>query len=189
MTDRYGSIRPITVVKIVIAVAIIISTCAYFYNLNGKSLDFSSSELMVVPSDSMDAGAKDFEIPTIPEDSLIMVHRLSADEKYELKYGDVITFNQDGMVKVHRIISILPSGMIITKGDANITPDLPITYDDITGKVVGVSPIVGKTVSAAKDLMDNNPALFIVGIILVIAIIFSIVELIIILKRRPDDKD
>ena len=136
----------------------------------------------------MDAAPEDYEISTIPVDSLIMVHRLSADEKNDLKIGDVITFNQDGMVKVHRIIDLLPDGRIVTKGDANLNPDVPITSDDVIGKVVGVSPIVGKVVSFIKDFMADNPMLFIVAVILLIVMIFCIGEMISMLRKGPDEK-
>ena len=171
------------------ALIIIVSAGIYFFNINGKSLDFSDSELMIVPTGSMDAGPKDFEIPTIPKDSLIMTHHLSAEQKADLKVGDVITFHQGGLVKVHRIITILDSGTVITQGDANPNPDDPVSSEDIIGKVVGVSAGVGKVISVIKGAMVNNPFLFFVAVVQFIVMIYAIAELISLLREKPDFKE
>ena len=176
------------VIMVAVVAAIAISATVFFYDLNGKSFDFSKSELMVVPTGSMDGSPTDYEISTIPVDSLIMSHKLSAEEKTGLKIGDVITFHQDGIIKVHRVVMVFPDGSVITKGDANILPDAPVPSGDIVGKVVGVSPTVGKAVSAVKGAMDSNPVVFAIGVILLIVMIFAIGELISLLRQRPDQK-
>lgn len=63
--------------------------------------------------------------------------------------GDVVVF-QDGRIAVtHRIIS-LSDNAVITKGDANNTPDAPIGPEQIKGKVLLAVPLVGYLVNAIK---------------------------------------
>ena len=166
-----------------------ITTSVFFYRLNGDSLNFSDSRVLIVPTNSMGGEPTDYPISTIPEDSLIMVHLLNDDEKKDLKVGDVVTFHQDGIDKVHRIIEIHEDGTIITKGDNSKSADAPITYDDVFGKVVGVSAGVGKVVSEVRSFVLNSPILFIFGIVLLIILIVTIIEIIGILMQKPTDDD
>ena len=179
-------------VCIIIAVILIlvIPTTIFFYHFNGDSLDFSNREILTVPTNSMDGEPRDYPISTIPKDSIIMVHLLSDEQKKDLVKGDVITFRQGGIEKVHRIITdIGPDGTLTTQGDANPTPDPQITLDDVDGKVVGVAPTVGKAVSAIRDFTLDSPILIIIGIILLIILIYSIIEIIGIVKEKPTDDD
>ena len=177
--------RPI--VKIAVAVIIlsilVTSTLSFFYRFNGDSYDFTNDEILFVPSGSMDAGPTDYEISTIPKDSIVMVHHLSDEEKADLKSGDVITFYQDGVHKVHRIILIY-GDEIITKGDANPVTDPTITPDDVEGKVVGVSPMVGKVVSMARSVVSNLGWLLLIAAVIIIIMLFAIREVYIILKEE-----
>ena len=116
-----------------------------------------------------------------------MARGLSAEQKTELKVGDVITFHQDGIHKVHRIIEI-DDGTIITKGDANQSPDAAIGLSDVDGKVVGVAPNVGKAVSFVRDLSSESPLLMIIGIALIIIMIYSIIEIIGIIRSRDREE-
>ena len=179
-------------VCIIIAVILIlvIPTTIFFYHFNGDSLDFSNREILTVPTNSMDGEPRDYPISTIPKDSIIMVHLLSDEQKKDLVKGDVITFRQGGIEKVHRIITdIGPDGTLTTQGDANPTPDPQITLDDVDGKVVGVAPTVGKVVSAIRDFTSDSPILIIIGIILLIILVYSIIEIIGIVKEKPTDDD
>ena len=180
----------IKVITIAIVAIMIISTVVFFYNLNGKSLDFSDSSLLVVPTGSMDGEPTQYEISTIPKNSMIMVHNLSDDQKKDLAIGDVITFTQAGILKVHRIISIdTVSGTITTKGDANQSSDAPITFDDVSGKVVGVSAVVGGIISTLRNTLMHSPILMIVGLLLVIMMAITIMEIIKILRESKDEED
>ena len=49
--------------------------------------------------------------------------------------GDVVTYNVNGYFITHRIIKI-ENGSVITKGDANNTPDEGININQIEGKVI-----------------------------------------------------
>lgn len=57
----------------------------------------------------------------------------------DLKLKDIITFRDDNALVTHRIIE-LRQNSIVTKGDANNSEDIEITYDDVIGKVVYVIP-------------------------------------------------
>lgn len=184
--------RPPLKTFIIIAVVVIalVTTTLFFYHFNGDSLDFSNRTILTVPTGSMDGEPQDYPISTIPKDSIIMVHLLSDEQKKDLVKGDVITFRQDGKEKVHRMITdIGPDGTLTTQGDANPTPDPQITLDDVDGKVVGVAPNVGKAVSAIRDFTLNSPILMIIGIILLIILIYSVIEIIGIMREKPTDDD
>lgn len=178
-----------TVIVAAIVIVVLISTTVFFYHFNGDSLDFSNREILTVPTNSMEGESQDYPIPTIPEDSLIMVHLLSDDEKKDLKVGDVVTFHQGGIDKVHRIIEIRDNGTLVTKGDNNQSADAPITYGDVFGKVVGVSVNVGKVVSGIRTFVNSSPILIIIGIVLLIIMIATIIEIIGIVKEKPTDDD
>lgn len=171
-----------------VLVMALISTTVFFFHLNGDSMDFSDTELLVIPTGSMDGDPQDRAIKTIPEDSIIMVHDLSEEQKNSLTEGDVITFHQNGIYKVHRIVKINDDGTLVTKGDANQSNDAPIKISDVNGKVVGVAPNVGKAASFVRDASVGSPLLIIIGIVLLIIMIYSIVEIIGII-RNQDQKN
>ena len=54
-----------------------------------------------------------------------------------LKEKDIITYKKDNAIITHRIIKI-DGDSIIAKGDNNNTEDVPITKDDVIGKVVHI---------------------------------------------------
>lgn len=176
-----------TVIVAAIVIVVLISTTVFFYHFNGDSLDFSNREILTVPTDSMQGEPQDWPISTIPKDSIIMVHLLSDGEKKDLARGDVITFRQGGIEKVHRIVEIDPDGTLTTQGDNNSGKDPPITLNDVHGKVIGVAPTVGKAVSAVKDFTMNSPILIIMGIILLIILIYSVIEIIRIVRKKDDE--
>ena len=88
--------------------------------------------LCAVPSGSME--------PNIPTYSLCLI---STRYDYDsLKVGDIIVYNRpyDHLPVVHRIIAILPDG-IITKGDANPVDDgILVSETDIYGLYLGHVP-------------------------------------------------
>lgn len=78
--------------------------------------------------------------PTLPTHSRIIIHEQSA-----YKVGDIITFHTDGNeVVTHRLVKYANDGSLVTKGDANPTPDAwdnPVTKSDVMGKVIFMTPI------------------------------------------------
>ena len=176
------------VLPVVIVVALLISTTVFFFNLNGGSLDFSKSDILIVPTGSMDGEPQDYPISTIPKDSVIMIHVLSDDQKADLEVGDVVTFYQDGIYKVHRIKEI-DGDTIITKGDANQLPDAPIKNSDVVGIVVGVAPAMGKIVTFVRDSFASSPLFIIIGIAILIVMIYSIIEVIHIVRQKDEEEE
>ena len=178
----------IKAVPVVIVVAILISTTVFFFNLNGGSFDYSKSDILIVPTGSMDGDPQDYPISTIPKDSVIMIHVLSDDQKADLEVGDVVTFYQGGIYKVHRIKEI-DGDTIITKGDANQLPDAPIKSSDVVGIVVGVAPAMGKIVTFVRNSFVSSPLFIIIGIVILTVMIYSIIEVINIVRHGDEEEE
>lgn len=170
--------------KIVALILIIITLAGAslysIYSLNDDSLDLNNREVRLVITSSMDGEKQDdYNIPTIPLNSLIMIKILDEDERREVEIGDILTFKRaDGRVIVHRLVDIETDGdyvRYITKGDKNnnVDPDI-LTPDDIEGIVVGVSPVLGKIVSLAKQWFVWSVIL----IALAVVIIYSVREIV-----------
>ena len=53
----------------------------------------------------------------------------------DYKIGDIVTYEKNGYHVTHRIIK-KNGNKVITKGDANNTPDEEISLDDIVGRVI-----------------------------------------------------
>lgn len=63
----------------------------------------------------------------------------------DVNENDIISFYSDDKVVTHRVKSI-NDNEVITQGDANNIEDLPITKDDIIGKVIFIGHSYGKYV-------------------------------------------
>lgn len=75
---------------------------------------------------------------------LVVVRGVSSPS--EIKVGDVVVYqrNPNMIPVVHRILAILENGkFFVPKGDANPSPDSPISFEMVRGKVVGVVPNLG----------------------------------------------
>ncbi len=112
--------------------------------------------------------------PSIPTNSLIVVHEEDADS---LQVGDVITFYSSdpslgNALNTHRIAAIEQDQdshqlMFTTKGDANTLEDqYPVSENNVVGKVVIVSGLLGLIVS-----LLSNPLVFVPCILLPMAIL------------------
>ena len=114
--------------------------------------------------------------PEIPTYSLCLI-----GTRYDyntLTEGDVIVYDRpyDHMQVVHRIIAILPDG-IITQGDANPVDDgILLTEADITGVYLGHIPGVGRITSLVRTPVG-------------IGIILAAVVLLLVSDARPRKKD
>lgn len=67
----------------------------------------------------------------------------------DYRVGDVIVYRTGKTPVTHRIVSIGDSE-VVTKGDANNTPDTPISREQILGKVVLAIPCAGYVVNVIK---------------------------------------
>ena len=83
--------------------------------------------------------------PTLSIDDLIII-RETCD--YEL--NDVVVFETDSVVVVHRIVGY-EGELIVTKGDANNVEDSPISEERIIGEVIFVIPGIGNIVTMIKS--------------------------------------
>lgn len=109
-------------------------------------------------------------VPTIPVGAKVFVE--AADD---YQPGDVITFtgiqvaDHGPIVVTHRLVGFNDDGTLITQGDANKTvdyPAVPVTADDIIGKVVYQLPLVG----GLQMWLKSHPLVWIpfVGILLIV---------------------
>lgn len=75
--------------------------------------------------------------PSINKGDMVIIEKLNEDEKNNLKVGDIIAFNMDGKVVVHRIIKKYNTSkgtFYNTKGDNNNSPDgYLLDIDNIVG--------------------------------------------------------
>ena len=94
--------------------------------------------------------------PEIPTYSMCLI---STRYDYDtLTEGDVIVYDRpyDHMQVVHRIIAVLPDG-IITKGDANPVDDgILLTEGDIYGMYLGHIPGVGRLANIIRSLLVSD---------------------------------
>ncbi len=100
--------------------------------------------------------------PTLHKGDLLFVK-----EKTEFNIGDIVVYQSEGILVVHRIVDIEGS-IITTKGDANNTSDEPFSSEYIKGKVVFKVPSVGYAVDFLKTPF---------AILLILAIAILLIEL------------
>ena len=105
--------------------------------------------------------------PEIPTYSMCLI---STRYNYDtLTEGDIVVYDRpyDHMQVVHRIIAVLPDG-IITKGDANPVDDgILLTEGDITGVYLGHIPGVGRIVNIIRTPVGIAVILAAVALLLV----------------------
>lgn len=89
-----------------------------------------------------------------PELSINDVVFVCPQDSYEV--GDVVVYQTDSSsLVIHRIIQKSDDGTIITQGDANNTPDAPVSIDSIKGKMIFCIPMVGVLVSFFKSTLGT----------------------------------
>ncbi|MES2876397.1 MAG: signal peptidase I [Patescibacteria group bacterium] len=91
----------------------------------------------VTPMLTVESGSME---PTLPTGS-----RIVTQDQDSYKIGDVITFRaDDGDLTTHRLVEFAKDDSLVTKGDANLTPDVwdkPVAKSDVLGKVIYMTPI------------------------------------------------
>jgi signal peptidase I len=110
---------------------------------------------LVVPGVLMATGALPYRIfivhtgsmsPTIPSNSAVIVR------KGMYAVGQVITFETPNGVVTHRLIDRKVDGNLVTKGDANQTPDPgTVSPSDVIGGVVAAPPMIGYWLTYLKN--------------------------------------
>ena len=175
---KVKTVRTRTKVLLAVAVVLVIalSTLGALMVFN-KSPDLLDSEFRVIVTGSMDGEPQhyedsNFDIETIPVNSLIAVHKLSGDNSDYVKVGDVIGFYSEAMGGniYHRVIEIdEDNGRYITHGDANAKGvNELVPFDKANGIVVNVNHDAGQGVR----FVQNN----LLYLIAIVVLFFIMVE-------------
>lgn len=101
---------------------------------------------------------------------------ITVKEADELEVGDIVVFQEGGILIVHRIIDI-DGDKITTKGDANSIADNPIDRSVIKGEVMFHIPYMGVLINVLKSPIGT------------ICIIGAAILLLEIPRRREKKKD
>lgn len=156
-----------TLVLIAVLSVAALSATAYAVWMNGGSLDFSDSELLVILTDSMDGDPQPYDIAGVPAGSLVMVrHDIS-----EIRAGDIIGYRIEGVPDpfFHRAVSVR-EGSVVLKGDnAAISEEIPL--EDLVGRVVGVDTNMGKVVLFLKSGLSMSIIMMALASILILTLL------------------
>ena len=170
--------------KILLAVAVVLAVALSAVGalmVFNKSPDLLDSEFRVIVTGSMDGEPQtqyedtNFDIETIPVNSLIAVHKLSGDRSDYVKVGDVIGFYSEylGGNIYHRIIEIdEANGRYITHGDANnpgVNESVP--FEKANGIVVNVNHEAGQGVRFVQDHLLYLVAIVVLFFVMVEALL------------------
>ena len=139
-----------------------------------KSPDLLNSEFRIIVTNSMDGEPqRQYEIETIPVNSLIAVHKADAEMVSQTKVGDVIGFYSEvvhGNV-YHRVIEVDKAGQYFTTKGDNTHSTEHVDFGQMLGKVVNVSPAAG---DAIVFLRSN--VLFVLAVIIILVIMVEAVS-------------
>lgn len=103
--------------------------------------------------------------PTLHENALIIV---TGAKSYSV--GDIVVYQTGGTPVVHRIIELdEKAGLLVTQGDANNTPDEPITLSKVKGKVAFSIPFIG----LIARFIQTTPGLIMVLIVILVLFFLS----------------
>lgn len=130
--------------SVVFAIIAIFLIIGIVNRISGNATAIGNKMLMVVASGSMEKKHEDNKYleennlnDQFPTYSVIVLQKVkNADE---LKKYDVIAYrNKEGIIIIHRIVSVNPDGTYTTKGDANNGVDeMRPSFDDVVGKYSG----------------------------------------------------
>jgi hypothetical protein len=87
-------------------------------------------------------------LPTVWPGDTLVIERVASDVVLE---GDVVLFERDRRLFVHRIVSKDPGGLILTRGDAMAQLDPPVSDRDLLGKVLSIQRS-GKRIVPVRNL-------------------------------------
>lgn len=104
-----------------------------FFLFTTLFIRFFGVKTFVVQSDSM--------APNYRINDLVYVKKFDSS-KDVISVNDVIAFNQNGSMVMHRII-YMDSNKIITKGDNNNIQDAEISYSQVLGSIIFKVPLGG----------------------------------------------
>ncbi len=166
----------------VIVIALIVAAFTVTLMVFNKSPDLKDSEFRVIVTGSMDGDPQtQYDIETIPVNSLVAIHKLKGSDAEDVKVGDVIGFYSSSLKGnvYHRVISIDKENRVfVTKGDAIPTTEY-VGFDEANGIVVNVNHPAGEVITFLKA-----NALY---IILMIIILLAISEVVSYLRKHWND--
>lgn len=91
---------------------------------------------------------------------VVVIEKLSTEDKKNLKVNDIIAYQLDGSRVVHRIIKIEENDnemKITTKGDNNSNADIKkVSLEQVQGKVLIKVPKIGYPAVLLSELFDKN---------------------------------
>lgn len=146
------------IINLLVIIALFILLVSIYYLLQSKLLkkdyvNICGYTIFEVATGSMSG--------TIEVGDVIVV-KLTKDVQLE----DIVVYKKDSNLITHRIISI-DGKKVITKGDANNTEDMPITTNDIIGKVIYTIRNVGiwkKVLFTPQVLISLTITIILIGI-------------------------
>ncbi len=139
----------------ILACALIVISCAYvLYDLNGESLDFSDSEVILVVTDSMDGDVSEYAVDSYPADTLAIVKSIPAHEIRLIRVGQVVAYHDGDKLITHRVVDVDTKNHYLTlKGD-NASSEEIIAYEKVAGVVVGTNSWLGTILSVVKTNLE-----------------------------------
>jgi hypothetical protein len=170
--------KTIALAVVVIIVVVAVTGAVMAFN---KSPDLLNSEFCIIVTDSMAGEPTDYEISTIPVNSLIAVHKMSGVSAQDISIGDVVGYKSVSVgwnTVYHRVVSIdVMSKMLTVKGD-NVPVTEIVSFDEVTGKVANVSYEAGVAVVLIKE--------HIFLIVLILIIVTALIEVVPYLFKRKE---
>lgn len=154
-----------TKLKAIIIASVAIACGLYLFHFNGDSVSPADRQVVLVVTDSMDGDVREYEIDSFPADTLVMVKHLSDYERQFLRVGDVVSY-RDGDTLVHHRVVQVNEGSVYVHGDNNHSTEI-VMLDDINGRVIGTSPVLGH----ALALVSNNFIAFLAVLFVIAAAI------------------
>ncbi len=134
-------------------------------------MDLTDREVRVIMTDSMDGGPTDWPISTIPQGSLVMIHKLNDEGLAKLQTGDVLAYTSFGNVYTHRILeNHVQEKYFETKGD-NAKASETESYAASVGEVVGVNPWLGKIM-----MFLSKNGIFLAALLLIILVSSTLIR-------------
>jgi len=94
-------------------------------------------------------------LPSVWPGDVLLARRLHIAK---ISKGDIVLFNREGRLVAHRMVSTIggpEDPRLITRGDAQLEPDPPVTAAELLGKVVSILR-AGKWFEPPRRL--NSPA-------------------------------
>ena len=181
---KVKAMRSRTKILLAVAVVLVVALSAVgALMVFNKSPDVLNAEFRVIVTGSMDGEPQkyedtNFDIETIPVNSLIAVHKLSGDRSDYIKEGDVIGFYSEALGGniYHRVIEIdEANGRYITHGDAN-SPGVneSVPFEKANGIVVNVNHEAGEGVSFVQNHLLYLVAMVVLFFVMVEALLILI---------------